>query len=38
MRKFTVITVNGEIDLNSISRLSGTLKNEPELLKNNETE
>ena len=36
--KFTVITVNGEIDLNSISRLSGTLKNEPELLKNNETE
>ena len=36
--KFTVITVNGEIDLNSISRLSGTLKNEPELLKNKETE
>ena len=36
--KFTVITVNGEIDLNSISRLSGTLKNEPELLKNNDTE
>lgn len=36
--KFTVITVNGEIDLNSLSRLSGTLKNEPELLKNKETE
>lgn len=35
---FTVINVNGEIDFNSISRLSGTLKNEPELLKNNETE
>lgn len=35
---FTVINVNGEIDFNSISRLSGTLKNEPELLKQNETE
>ncbi len=35
---FTVITVNGEIDFNSLSRLSGTLKNEPELLKQNETE
>ena len=35
---FTVINVNGEIDFNSISRLSGTLKNERELLKQNENE
>lgn len=36
--KFTVITVTGEIDFNSIAKLSGTLKNEPELLKQNEPE
>jgi hypothetical protein len=36
--KFTVITVTGEIDFNSIAKLSGSLKNEPELMKQNDSE
>ncbi|MDD2328017.1 MAG: DUF4252 domain-containing protein [bacterium] len=36
--KFTVITVTGEIDFRSIARLSGSLKNEPELMKQTDQE